>query len=162
MALYQNANEMYKEENYGFYTLTLVQGEKVLNWSYSFSGFGGILSDIGGLGTSIFGILTFVLSSYQEFAYEKSTFKKLFAIDALDHGISSEDSPRSQMLKTMKKVSTSNLSQSYLSLLFVKFLSCCCCCIFKRCDTSARENSWYRRNMQRQRRMEEARNKFNN
>ena len=67
----------------------------MLSFTYSFSGLGVILSDIGGLGTSIFGIFIFVLSSYQEFAYEKSIFKKLFTIDALDHAISSEDSPRS-------------------------------------------------------------------
>ena len=65
MAFYQNANDMYLESHFGFYSLSLSQGEKVLSYSYSFSGLGVILTDIGGLGTSIFGILTFVLSSYQ-------------------------------------------------------------------------------------------------
>ena len=95
ISLYQNANDRYLEAHYGFYSLTLSQGEKVLSFTYIISGLGVILSDIGGLGTSIFGIFIFVLSSYQEFAYEKSIFKKLFTIDALDHAISTEDSPRS-------------------------------------------------------------------
>ena len=57
------------------------------------------MSNAGGLALSIFGIITFVLSSYQAFAFEKAAFDQLYMIDAADN--QTHDSPRSKMLSTI-------------------------------------------------------------
>mmetsp|Transcript_34493 Transcript_34493/g.45371 ORF Transcript_34493/g.45371 Transcript_34493/m.45371 type:complete len:203 (+) Transcript_34493:1269-1877(+) len=64
-----------------------------------------------------------------------------------------------RLLSRLKK--GSEFSQSYLSQLTVQFLSSFCCCFVRRLDSSAREGSWYRRNMQRLRRLKGARERLN-
>ena len=61
--------------------MSLYQAQQIDIWQYSFSGLGVVLSDVGGLAMSILGIITFILSGYQAFAFEKSAFKQIYRIE---------------------------------------------------------------------------------
>lgn len=54
----------------------------------------------------------------------------------------------------------SEFSMSYLNLLAIKFLQNMCCCIVNRYDKEEFKDGWYRRNVQRLRRLELAKAKL--
>ena len=65
-----------------------------------------------------------------------------------------DNSDKAKMRRQIE--STQDYSLNYAMYLMIYFLKSCCCCIMRKYDTKANEGHWYRRNMQKLRKIEMA------
>ena len=73
------------------YMTSIFQGEQVLTTKWKQKYLSDFLSDLGGLFTSVMGVLTFFISGYQSFVHDKSMIKKLYGEQRQNTTFSSKD-----------------------------------------------------------------------
>ena len=78
LSLYYNSVQ---DPDYGYFTMNLVQDNKVLSTVYSNGSLGYILANIGGMAAFIFALIEVIIGGYQNFAFESALHSKLYSID---------------------------------------------------------------------------------
>jgi len=63
--LVESTQNLHKDPNWGFMSVTLVESTKMIVNRYSYGGLSTVLSAVGGLAASVYSIIFFLLEGYQ-------------------------------------------------------------------------------------------------
>ena len=128
------AKKYIESPSYGYFSVALSQNSKLINQNCVSNNLNSILAKLGGYSTVMTGLVSFLLSSYQSFTFDKSMLKKLYHQRDKDYDDKDENGNlKDDDAEMIERIKNRRIFWfGYWGYMLMSFTTKCCCCLKNR------------------------------